>query len=122
MTRGSAYDPARHGPHRVVGTGFHAEVYAAVREVPAGCVTTYGDIATRLGRRGVARQVGWALAALPADREDVPWFRVVNASGSILRQADGTPRRDQSGLLAAEGIDVSPAGRVKGFDTLRWRA
>jgi len=121
MSQGSSYDPSRHGPHRVVGTGFHEEVFAAVTAVPVGQVTTYGDVAARLGRRGVARQVGWALAALPHDRDDVPWFRVVNASGQLLRDADGTPRAEQVALLAADGIEVSETGRVVGFESRRWR-
>ena len=52
------------GEERIVGPGFHALVYGKVREVPAGKVTTYGDVAGALGSRRVARQVGFALAAL----------------------------------------------------------
>ena len=49
MARGSRYDPDRHGPHRVVGEGFHGQVYELVRQVPAGRVTTYGDLGAALG-------------------------------------------------------------------------
>ena len=37
MTGGRAgvpYDPDRHGPHRVVGPGFHGRVYSVVERVP----------------------------------------------------------------------------------------
>ena len=37
------------------------QVYALVRSVPEGHVTTYGDIARALGNRGLARAVGNAL-------------------------------------------------------------
>ncbi|MCB9876239.1 MAG: MGMT family protein [Planctomycetes bacterium] len=94
------YDPTRHGPRRIVGPGFHERVFALVRAVPTGSVTTYGDIATALGRKGVARQVGYAMAALP-EGSDVPWWRVV-AAGGRLSVAPVT-RREQAVRLAAEG-------------------
>lgn len=118
-TRRSTYDPARHGPHRVVDAGFHADVYAAVKAIPAGKVTTYGDVAAALGLRSVARQVGWALAAIPEDRDDVPWHRVVNARGEISRRGDGLPSEEQRRLLADEGVEVNEAGRVVGFSDRR---
>ena len=77
------YDPLLHGPRRVVGPGFQENVYAMVRRVPPGTVTTYGDIGRALGLTTIARQVGYALAALPSQRTDVPWHRVVNARGAI---------------------------------------
>ena len=40
---------------------FYERVWAVVAEIPPGRVTTYGDIAQYLGRRGAARTVGWAL-------------------------------------------------------------
>ena len=111
----SRYDPARHGPRRVVGPGFHERVYATVAEVPSGSVTTYGDVAARLGLASVARQVGYALAALPAGRSDVPWYRVVNARGEVSRRGDGTPSAEQCARLATEGVTLTEAGRVNEF-------
>lgn len=119
MTRASRYDPVLHGPHRVVGDGFHAQVFALVASVPAGAVTTYGDVAAALGLASAARQVGWALAALPAERQDVPWHRVVNAQGQVSRRADGRPQPEQARRLAAEGVLLSKAARVLGFVALR---
>ncbi|MFO0980133.1 MAG: MGMT family protein [Planctomycetota bacterium] len=113
------YDPRRHGPGRVVGPGFHARVHAVVRSVPCGSVTTYGDIATVLGRRAVARHVGFALAALPVE-SDVPWHRVVNAQGRISLRHDGKPSPAQARLLRAEGIAVNAAGKIAGFKRKRW--
>ena len=119
--KGSAYDPAVHGPRRVVAEGFHEQVYAAVRRVPAGRVTTFGDVAGALGLRSVARQVGWALAALPPDRDDVPWFRVVNAQGQPSRRGDGSPSGEQVERLEAEGIRFTPSGRIADFAAVRHR-
>ena len=95
------YDPARHGPRRIVGPGFHGEVHALVKGVPKGRVTTYGDLAEALGSRSVARQVGFALAALDAGT-DVPWWRVVAAGGRLAPHA----ARAQARALRAEGVAV----------------
>lgn len=102
---------------RVVTEGFHERVYAVVRLVPAGHVTTYGDVATVLGSPRVARHVGWALASLQDD--SVPWHRVINAKGMISFKGD-TPRAVlQRGLLESEGVTFDPRDRVKLKD-LRW--
>lgn len=104
---------------RVVTEGFHARVYEVVRGVPAGWVTTYGDVATVLGSPRVARHVGWALAALP-DGHDVPWHRVINAKGMISHRGDVHRGAEQRRLLEAEGITFDAAGRVD-LRQLRWR-
>lgn len=105
------YDPARHGPRRVVGPGFHEQVFALVRQVPAGAVTTYGDVGEALGSKNVARHVGYAMAATPVD-SDVPWWRVVAAGGRLSQQPDAAAR--QARLLRADGVDVQN-DRVRGF-------
>ena len=95
---------------RVVTPGFHARVYAAVRRVPRGRVSTYGRIAELLGSSRVARHVGWALAALPSAKR-VPWHRVINSAGRI---SHGDPARavTQRRLLEREGIDFDARDRV----------
>lgn len=45
---------------------FCNEVYSVVREIPAGSVTTYGDIAALLGMPQYSRMVGRALRQVPA--------------------------------------------------------
>ena len=105
---------------RVVRPGFAERVFDEVRRVPPGSVTTYGDVAERLGARSVARNVGFALAALGADREDVPWHRVVNARGFVSFRADGRRSPDQISRLLEEGVDVDPVGgRVRDFGARR---
>lgn len=111
------YDPLRHGPRRVVGPGFHERVHALVRTVPPGFVVTYGDLAAALGSRNVARQVGFAMAAVPAG-SDVPWWRVVAAGGCLATASAATQQR-QARLLAREGVAVR-AGRVAGFAARRF--
>jgi methylated-DNA-protein-cysteine methyltransferase-like protein len=102
---------------RVVTEGFHQRVFDKVKEVPAGRVTTYGDVAAALGSPRVARHVGWALAALR--EEDVPWHRVINSRGRISFKGD-TPRAVlQRAKLEAEGVTFSATGRVD-LKLLRW--
>lgn len=112
-----AYDPEQHGTRRVVGPGFHALVFAVVAEVPHGRVTTYGDVAAALGRRGVARHVGNAMGMCPTG---IPWYRVVNAQGMVSLRADGNPSARQIKLLRGEGLEVDGSGRVRDFRRLRW--
>ncbi len=95
---------------------FNDAVYALVRSVPAGRVTTYGRVAQQLPtpphsnpdaqRRLGARWVGSALHACPPD---VPWHRVINARGRI---SFGPGAVQQRALLSAEGVEFTEAGTV----------
>jgi methylated-DNA-protein-cysteine methyltransferase-like protein len=104
---------------RVVGPGFHAKVYALVRKVPRGRVTTYGQIATLLGSPRVARQVGWAMAADSGDGPPVPWHRVINAKGGISSRGDVLRAQEQRERLEAEGVHFRENGTVD-LDRYRW--
>jgi methylated-DNA-protein-cysteine methyltransferase-like protein len=103
---------------RIVSPGFRSRVYAVVREVPAGRVTTYGDVGAALGSPRVARQVGFALSALPADT-DVPWQRVINARGRISSRGDTGRAELQRALLEEEGVRFD--GDEVDLATHRWR-
>jgi methylated-DNA-protein-cysteine methyltransferase-like protein len=87
----------------------YARIYALVRQVPPGRVTTYGSIARQVGC--TARIVGFAMAALPAGH-DVPWQRVINSQGRV------SPRRSDDGaliqrlVLEAEGVLFDHRGRI----------
>ena len=79
----------------------YARISAAVRRIPRGRVATYGQIAELAGLPGHARQVGYALHALPAD-STVPWHRVLNARGALsLRREAGIIYRRRSLLSQA---------------------
>lgn len=87
--------------------------YEVVRRVPRGRVTTYGTVAREAGLPGHARQVGYAMAALP-DEHDVPWHRVINARGEVSRRKGGTAFENiQRMLLEAEGVRFDTRGRVR---------
>ncbi|GAB3128823.1 MGMT family protein [Tsukamurella serpentis] len=84
-------------------------VRAAIAAIPPGRVRTYGDIADEVGL-STPRTVGWVLRT---DASDLPWQRVVPASG---RPSEHIARR-QLELLRAEGV-LSDGGRI---DLRRYR-
>lgn len=86
-----------------------ARLLASIRAIPAGYVTTHGDLARHAGI--AHRLVATTLAALgDADRQTIPWWRVVADGGAIGRH----PLRDlQIALLRQDGVPVAPAGIVQ---------
>ena len=89
---------------------FHERVWKLARMIPRGQVATYGQVAALAGIPGRARQVGYALHALP-EGSDVPWHRVINARGTISPRADGDAEICQQMLLQSEGIDCTLSGQ-----------
>ena len=87
-------------------------IYAVVSCVPRGRVSTYGEVARRAGLEGRARQVGYALHALDEGRDDVPWQRIVNASGRISGRREPEPACLQRDLLEAEGVVFDAYGVI----------
>ena len=98
----------------------YQRIYDVVRRIPRGHVATYGQVATLAGLAGHARQVGYALHALP-DGTGVPWHRVVNASGRISVRAVPGAELVQQQLLEREGVRLDARGRVP-LARVRWRA
>lgn len=81
----------------------YTRIYAAVRSVPSGRVSTYGLIAELAGLPGRARLVGTALRTAPDDL-DLPWYRVLNASGRISFPAGSDLAMLQRKRLEEEGV------------------
>jgi len=67
------------------------EVLERVHAIPAGFVSTYGDVSP-----GSPRFAGAVL--FECDEPDLPWWRVVRADGSLAKGAR------QRRLLVAEGV------------------
>jgi len=74
-------------------------------------VATYGQIARLAGLPGQARQVGYALAALPEDIR-VPWHRVVNAKGEISTRGESHYEIRQRLLLEREKVVFDSKGKI----------
>jgi methylated-DNA-protein-cysteine methyltransferase-like protein len=81
----------------------YAYIYEVVNRIPRGKVATYGQIAGLVGVPGHARQVGYALHALPGGSE-VPWHRVINRKGQVSLRAHPSAEALQRALLESEGI------------------
>ena len=93
------------------------EVFALVRAIPRGRVMTYGQISQLMGSRISPVAVGWMLHRCP---DEVPWQRVVNASGgcSTDRLPD-MPQGLQRAMLEGEGVDFRLDGTLD-LDRYRW--
>jgi methylated-DNA-protein-cysteine methyltransferase-like protein len=88
-----------------------AKFWAAVKRIPRGRVATYGQIAELAGCGGHARQVGYALNALPTD-SGVPWHRVVNSFGEISPRSGDDSHELQRKLLEGEGVEFDEGGKI----------
>jgi len=97
---------------------FFERVYAVVRQIPEGRVTTYGAIARAIGAARSARMVGYAMNA-SHDDDTVPAHRVVNRNGLLTGKFhfDGTNLMQQ--LLENEGIEVID-NKIVNFKELLW--
>lgn len=87
------------------GGDFFLEVYALVRLIPKGKVTTYGAIAEALGSKKSSRMVGWAMNASHG-LADVPAHRVVNRKGLLTGKMHFADQNEMQRRLEAEGIQV----------------
>lgn len=97
---------------------FYEAVYAAVLQIPAGRVATYGQIALLAGRPRASRIVGGALHRNPSPGV-IPCHRVVFRDGSLAPGfAFGGPQA-QRAMLEAEGVGFLPDGRVR-LDRYLW--
>ncbi|MGB8339760.1 MAG: MGMT family protein [Burkholderiales bacterium] len=97
----------------------YERIYAAVKKIPRGNVATYGQVALLAGLGRHARQVGYALHALPEGKK-IPWHRVINAKGEISARSSGDHNTQQRVLLEKEGVVFSLNGRVS-LEKYRWR-
>lgn len=84
-------------------------IIAAVRRIPRGRVSTYGGVAELAGLPRRARLVGTVLRQTSA--RDLPWFRVINASGRISFPLGSDAYARQRKKLEGEGV-VFSGGRV----------
>ena len=98
----------------------YKRIYAIVKQIPKGRVATYGQVARLAGLAGHARQVGYALNALP-DGMDVPWHRVINFKGGISKRSIHVYEEIQRDLLEEEGVAFGADGRVS-LQRYQWKS
>jgi len=96
---------------------FFERVWDVVAQIPPGRVTTYGDIAEHLGRRGAARTVGWALNE--AAGTDLPCHRVVNRYGALTGRRHFETPDVMEERLRSENVTFTDEGHVD-LEQHRW--
>jgi methylated-DNA-protein-cysteine methyltransferase-like protein len=82
---------------------FRDAVHALVAQIPPGKVMSYGQIAALCGHPGAARAVGQIAHFGPSD---LPWQRVVNASGGMARGFWPDGPDGQARMLESEGTEL----------------
>lgn len=87
-----AAPPVRGLSLHLKGTNFQLKVWEALLQLPEGSVTTYGDIATRIGDPKAARAVGTAVGRNPVSWI-IPCHRVIRSTGQIGQYAWGADRK-----------------------------
>ena len=91
------------------------DVYDLLLKIPAGKVSTYGDLARALGNPSASRTICRILGENPNPIK-VPCHRVVMSNGQIGGYAYGTARKRQ--LLEKEGVSLTN-GIVQNFKNVR---
>lgn len=94
---------------------FAAQVYAATRAIPAGETSTYGAVASQLGDKLLARDVGQALGRNPIPII-IPCHRVVGAGGKLTGFSAAGGVATKLRMLTIEGAQLG--GEPGLFDDL----
>jgi methylated-DNA-[protein]-cysteine S-methyltransferase len=91
------------------------DVYDLLRKIPAGKVSTYGDLAKALGNPSASRVIGSILGKNPNPIK-VPCHRVVMSDGKVGGYVYGTARKKE--LLEKEGVSFTN-GIINDFGNVR---
>ena len=91
-------------------SGLYKQIYDIVKRVPAGYITTYGDVAAQTGNPRRSRIVGSAMAL--CDDDTVPCHRVIRKDGSIEGNFGLGGTSYKRFLLESEGIAFLADGKV----------
>jgi methylated-DNA-[protein]-cysteine S-methyltransferase len=97
-------------PIGLQGTPFQREVWKALREIPVGETTTYGELAARVDRVSAVRAVGAAVGRNPVS-VIVPCHRVIGRDGSLTGYAGGLDRKRALLELEAAMLGRDHGGR-----------
>ena len=100
-------------------SSFFEDVWAVVRLIPKGRVTSYGAIANYLGTKLSARMVGWAMNGAHSVKPKVPAHRVVNRNGMLTGRLHFATPDEMENLLKAEGVNIKDHTVIE-FKSLFW--
>ena len=85
--------------------------YNLVKQIPEGCITTYGELARALGDIRAARAVGYMLS-INQDPDKIPCYKVVHTDRRMGKYALGMDEKEKR--LRKDGIKISN-GIVENF-------
>ncbi len=91
-------------PLQLSGTEFQVQVLEELQRIPYGETTSYGDIATRIGRPKAVRAVGAANGRNPLPIV-IPCHRVIGSSGDLTGFGGGLDLKEALLRLEAENSD-----------------
>ena len=74
------------------GTNFQLQVWQALLRIPEGCVTSYGDLAKKIGRPTASRAIGTAIGNNPISYL-IPCHRVLRSDGGMGGYRWGVDRK-----------------------------
>jgi methylated-DNA-protein-cysteine methyltransferase related protein len=85
------------------------QVIKLVNQIPAGKVSTFGEIAKQIQDHKISAQmVGWILSGMKSEEWELcPWYRVVNKEGYISSLKLGTKGMVQKQTLLGEGYTLN---------------
>ena len=89
---------------------FTRNVKKVIRSIPKGRVATYALVATLSGNPRAVRGVVWILHS-SSEASGLPWHRVISGRGAISLPR-GRGFEEQRKRLIAEGVTVSPTGKI----------
>ncbi len=108
---------------------FFRTVWDIVLQIPAGKVSSYGQIASMMPpsedvdpaqmSRLAPRWVGTALRKTPRGKS-IPWHRVINSQGKISFPEGSPQAQEQRYLLEQEGVQFDHQGKVD-FAIVAWQ-
>ena len=100
----------------MVDSTFRIKIEDLMAQVPAGQVTTYGDLAALAGHASASRVVG---GVAHYGNSELPWHRLVNRFGGLASGYCGG-REVQEQHLLKEGVTCTDFV-VDNFDDVRWK-
>ncbi len=96
---------------------FTQQIIDVIQTIPPGKILSYGRVAALAGNPQAARQVARVLHAM-SEKYELPWHRVVSASGRISLP-EGRGYELQRAMLESEGVYLSGSGCID-LDRYLW--
>ncbi len=93
--------------------------YFLVKQIPEGCVSTYGDLAGALGDPISARAVGYMLS-INRNPDSIPCYRVVLSDGSVGNYTHPLGPAEKTRRLERDGLKIFN-GKIADFDSVRFK-